>query len=121
MNHAKMMLLGVALGCLSACDFVDFSIKGSIDSYNAGDYATAAKKCKEAEGREEEMARKGVVQHLVYCGLTHYHLGQRERAAEMLARGQAEYQKGNPAYLHYNIAKEMDEALADLKKNPPKK
>lgn len=104
----------LAIGCGGTSRFIQ---KG-IDQYERDNYRGALHEWDDLSGSEGSMNDKGLVRYLVYRGLTHYHLGQRSYAIVFLKRGNEAYQRGNALWLNPHTVHEMNDALADLQKNP---
>lgn len=113
-NTIVPLLAGaVALFVLGGCG-VGGQVRAGMGRYEVGNYRQAADACTAMHGDEAAMNDKAHVRYLVYCGLTEYRLGNRSTAAQMLARGQGEYQQGRSNWLKPIIVDEMLKALDDL-------
>ncbi len=117
MNQNAVLVIVVAFICLG-CG-VGRHVQKGINAYNASNYLDAKARWIEMQGVESEMNPKGHMRYLVYRGLTHFRLGERNAALHFLTRGNAEYRQGNPNWLPQSIADNMGRALAELKGAPP--
>jgi hypothetical protein len=110
--------LMAGLLALPACG-VGRHVQTGISYYSTTNYPSAMGVWREIEPRESEMNPKGLVRYLVYRGLTHYRLGEKQAAAHFLSRGAAMYRQSNPQYLPDPIVAEMQRALGELGSQAP--
>lgn len=116
--NKKMHFIGliILLG-LPACGSGRYVQRG-INHYRAADYVAAMDIWSSLENDEASMNSKGLMRYLVYRGLTHYRLNQRNLAMQFLLRGNYAYQQGNPAWLDEATVAQMNKALMDLRRTP---
>lgn len=112
------------LGCIavvllaSGCG-VGRHVQKGINAYNAMNFHQAMAIWQEIEPLQPEMNDKGRVRYLVFRGLTHYRLGDRQGAMHFLTQGRQAYQMGDPSWLDPYALRQLDAALADLGGNAP--
>ena len=87
--------------------------------YGRSDYQGALNELAEVSDREDRMNSKAACRYLVYRGLSHYHLGQRDQAYLFLARGRGMVVRGEREWLSEPIIAEMERALAVLASGMP--
>jgi hypothetical protein len=99
------------------------SVAGSIGRgmtrYGRSDFPGALNELAEVSEREDRMNSKAAVRYLVYRGLSHYHLGQRDQAYMFLVRGRQTFVRGEREWLTEPIIAEMEQALAVLASGMP--
>lgn len=104
---AALSMLAMAAGCGAGRD-----LRGSINAYEAGNFRTAEARCSDIE--QGDFSDKAQVRYLVYCGLTHYQLGEADQARTLLASGNKLYATGDPGWLKPMVVDQMNKALIDL-------
>jgi hypothetical protein len=89
-------------------------VQKGIVAYNAANYPGAMAIWQRLEPDQATMNDKGHVRYLVYRGMTHFRLGQRQMALHYLRQGNEAYKLGNPRWLPPYTVQEMNGALAQL-------
>lgn len=98
---------------LSGCGAGRHVQKG-INAYKSMNYHQAMTIWHDIEPLQPEMNDKGRVRYLVFRGLTHYRLGDRQGATYFLTQGRQAYQMGDPSWIDPVSLGQMNQALADL-------
>lgn len=107
-----LTLTTVGVGCGPS---LGGQVRASMGRYEIGNFNSAATICSDIAGDgEADLNAKAHVRYLVYCGLTHYQLGDRQAAHPMLAQGAQEYVEGRASWLKPAIVDELYKALDDL-------
>lgn len=107
-------LLGFVVG-LFMVGCVGAAIQHAMDAYAAGRYRDAEEQLASLESDTPDMNPKGYVRYCVYRGLTLRELGDMASGCNWLLKGQAAYDRGNPAWLFENIQAKMNEALDECR------
>lgn len=106
--------LAAAAMVVTGCGTAGGYVRATIHQYEVGNFNAATRACFEVSQDEDYLNDKAHTRYLVYCGLTHYRLGRRTEAHEMLAQGNAEYLQGRSNWLKPGVVDELYKALDDL-------
>lgn len=105
----------------SACGIAGGELRSGINRYEVGNFNAAARHCGTLDDVHDELSDKAHTRYLVYCGLTHYQLGKRDSARELLVEGANEYERGPENWLKPRIVNELYKALDDLHGAPTRR
>ena len=108
-----ILILSSQMAFLCSCSYIGRGIR----EYREEKYMRAMERWRNLEKREADLNTTSYIRYLIYRGLTHYKLKQRENAYKYLTKGIAEYKKNDSKGLPYEAVYETENAIRELRGN----